>query len=1714
MVLAIYVLLFIALFRCIFVASDLNFQNGMHASDESLLGGRYASHTGISHSTFTNITDSSERTGEEDCWLKMTTIFGVDFIDVQHPTSGCITESQNGGSSHTSYSLFMRGTNRNKPHKKTTTMNFEIYEQHTVFYQRNQYMCNAGDIYTIASCLFREGTTLANGKAIIVQSFSTASVSNCFFTNNDNMGKEGGAIRSDGTLTLTGSSFLSNTAVKGGALSADGALLTLSNCSFINNRADAEGGAVSIWTSFDQSIFCLFSRNTAPYANDIIAWDNVNLQNVISTSLFSWGGMNDVMLQMTSLSTDERVTSEITSTDIVFIDPASTTDQCGDSSSRRCQSIRQVLELTSESNMALTITLAGGITILETGLVVAAGTNLNIHSDVKEGEGTRPTISELIPINSNLFYVDSASLSLHSLVIETLNTPHIIVAVSSSEVVVSNCLIDGKNKFVISKHALDIYQSTLTMADTTIQNINTVADGYINAVFLHETTATFTRCTFTSLSNPQNGGAIHAKLLATHQLTVEGCTFDGCSSTWGGGGIYVDLRESTLYDKTQQVVIGTNDGGSDTAACLTDSPCLSFAKAQETGRDDSFTLIIRSSSTWTVDNVVTKPVTIQSEDGNQPTLNLKNETASTDSNLKAYLQITANTRLATIKLVLFQGTSSVPFIAVTKSFVQFESISVETDTSTSPSILPFQSFLHVLDGAVSMYKVNFQMSAEFGQSTPILLTEGSLSVKSEEAISFAYDGSGGWITARRASEASSPPTVAIEQQTFKGSDSHKPSHGLWLKDVGSAHVKDCDFLSFQKGSESPIQDGSAIHAELSSSSHLILEFCSFESCSSKGCGGSVSVVVAGGELEISSSNFTSSSSEQNGGALFVDLSSLGAGSYKLTSLTFASSCTSSGLGEWVYLVGRSFSSLVKQENWAGTFVSLDPSADQNKLWGLDLAESESSPLRSVSLLKFLLDTPTPQPGSSVVVGLDGKDQSGCGGTEATMCRTVEWALKEAAGHVFTVAVASNGLLSSPIILSNSDVQIASDSGRLCPFVVSLENPPSTPTSMIRVERDSALALSFLSFSFSLPSSINSIIVSSSGVVNVDSCVVQKATLSQPFVVSSQSSHTISNTSFLSSTFQSSVFILSNCPSLSIEDTRIADNTHNSSFIAGHIPYRCFFHSSQISDQLPITPHLTFIIHILTINPNPAVRLCRVGVYLECDSREHHVLPLDEQPTSETGCSCDVDAEAASSFATKGFSVTPFPSLSRIVESHAKPILGRKPSDLLPFDQPISFLEVLMLPTQTQSNFSITLGTDQTFDGLMEEFRRCESEFKNGDETVPFKIAHSVFNILTSESSKMKERRSIGIRSGLLERFSERLSLDCPSTLSALLSSVIGVMVTSVSEGRQLVRSDLIPSLLALSSHADSSLSTPATHSLGLLCGGSLSSIEVEGVLSSGIVERLCTRIESESSEVDHLPTIVVLDRLCCGLKEVIETEKSKTTDQDTETKDDLFSRTRRCGFALSRIEKAVLTLGRALSSEQGQTRNEKIQTLQKEVGEIILRHFFSSIPTPSQKEIGEIGIDLAAVRREIEQEREKAKREMDKQIKQMETEMERLRQEREKEKREMESEREKEKESARIAEEKRKREFASKMREMEKMKKMNEELIEEGRQRKEEKKREEERKRVEEEERRRNVKEGAAAIEVFVRDKFTFAGNVFTKSVNDYSSLFSISFGPVIVRIT
>ncbi|KAK2947916.1 hypothetical protein BLNAU_17143 [Blattamonas nauphoetae] len=458
-----------------------------------------------------------------------------------------------------------------------------------------------------------------------------------------------------------------------------------------------------------------------------------------------------------------------------------------------------------------------------------------------------------------------------------------------------------------------------------------------------------------------------------------------------------------------------------------------------------------------------------------------------------------------------------------------------------------RSALEVLDGHVRLNNARVVVNTEstlFFDSASHLTLESSVVVVSDCVL----DGKGTSLASQHAIDVSQS-TLTMNATTIQNISSAdgESSNAVVLHDAAGAFTR-CTFASLSSSAV-----GGAVHAALSSSTSLTITSCSFGSCWPEGNGGSVSVVVdlvAGGELAISASNFTSSSSQQNGGALFVDLSSLGAGSSRLTSLTFASSCRCSGDGKWVFLKGRDFGSLVTKERLEGPFDWLSLRSDADKLWGLDLAEDASSPRHSILLLHFLLGRASRTADSTVFVGQSGEDNLGCGGTADTRCGTVEWSAKEAAGSVVDIVVVSSGLLSSPIVLSNADVQIAPDLGRYCPFAVSLDNPSSAPTSMISVGRNSVLLLCSLSMSFSLAASIDSVVISSSGVVNVDLCRIQKTTLSQPFLVSTHSSHTISNTSFLSSTFTSSAFVLSACHSLSIETTTVSNNTFESSLLVG------------------------------------------------------------------------------------------------------------------------------------------------------------------------------------------------------------------------------------------------------------------------------------------------------------------------------------------------------------------------------------------------------------------------------------------------------------------------------------------------------------------------------------------------------------------------------------
>jgi predicted outer membrane repeat protein len=86
-------------------------------------------------------------------------------------------------------------------------------------------------------------------------------VTNCTFTN-DTAGQFGGAILSEGTTTVAGSTFSGNSALYGGAFSVYSGTSTISNSTFTANSASAVGGGI-----FNNGAITVssstFSRNTA-----------------------------------------------------------------------------------------------------------------------------------------------------------------------------------------------------------------------------------------------------------------------------------------------------------------------------------------------------------------------------------------------------------------------------------------------------------------------------------------------------------------------------------------------------------------------------------------------------------------------------------------------------------------------------------------------------------------------------------------------------------------------------------------------------------------------------------------------------------------------------------------------------------------------------------------------------------------------------------------------------------------------------------------------------------------------------------------------------------------------------------------------------------------------------------------------------------------------------------------------------------------------------------------------------------------------------------------------------------------------------------------------------------------------------------------------------------------------------------------------------------
>lgn len=128
-------------------------------------------------------------------------------------------------------------------------------------------------------------------------------IKNCEFS--ANIAADGGAISTGGSLEVESSLFYNNTAHRegsanggGGAIAVSGGVVTLTNSTFVSNYSPLEGGALA--NGADLSVTnCTFAYNTSQMGGTIHNTSQLTLTNSIiansmwSGNCFGWGTIND-----------------------------------------------------------------------------------------------------------------------------------------------------------------------------------------------------------------------------------------------------------------------------------------------------------------------------------------------------------------------------------------------------------------------------------------------------------------------------------------------------------------------------------------------------------------------------------------------------------------------------------------------------------------------------------------------------------------------------------------------------------------------------------------------------------------------------------------------------------------------------------------------------------------------------------------------------------------------------------------------------------------------------------------------------------------------------------------------------------------------------------------------------------------------------------------------------------------------------------------------------------------------------------------------------------------------------------------------------------------------------------------------------------------------------------------------------------------------------
>ncbi|KAK2954950.1 hypothetical protein BLNAU_10090 [Blattamonas nauphoetae] len=233
----------------------------------------------------------------------------------------------------------------------------------------------------------------------------------------------------------------------------------------------------------------------------------------------------------------------------------------------------------------------------------------------------------------------------------------------------------------------------------------------------------------------------------------------------------------------------------------------------------------------------------------------------------------------------------------------------------------------------------------------------------------------------------------VESTSFDFTSPFVSNEALIAQKGGRLEMKEVDIAGATRTSG----NGAIVNSVLSVSDSLKLSFCSFASCQTQSGDGGVLWISCANQLPPAS--------------LVIDVT--------VTSCF----CDDDHNGKWVYLEGHSFGSLLTPTNWVSTITSLTTPANDSLLMGEDLAESEGSSFRSLSLLFYLVDFK----GSTITTGSDGRNAKGCG-QSSLPCSSVDDAWSHLIDSPRILEISSSSQLDSELSLNEADVQVQPTSG--------------------------------------------------------------------------------------------------------------------------------------------------------------------------------------------------------------------------------------------------------------------------------------------------------------------------------------------------------------------------------------------------------------------------------------------------------------------------------------------------------------------------------------------------------------------------------------------------------------------------------------------------------------------------------------------------------------